>query len=122
MKKIITILLIVIFTFSLASCSSAYDDVTKQLKELHRSGYFYTDSQIDNLKSEYKINEEITAFGNYSFVDVNGNEIYLYVVELENEKQAESYLENHAKWWKYGYTSGNVVVYGNDSIINDLDL
>ena len=122
MKKFIAILLILIFTLSLASCSSAYEDVTKQLKELHRSAYFYTESQIENLMSEYKITEVITAFGNYSYVDDHGTEIYLYVVELKTEKEAKSYLEKHAKFWKYGYTSGNVVVYGNDSLINDLDL
>ena len=122
MKKLIAILLILIFTLSFASCASAYDDVTKQLKELHRSAYFYTEAQIESLKAEYKIVEEITAFGNYSYVDDNGGEIYLYVVELGTEEEAKSYLEKHAKFWKYGYTSGNVVVYGNDSIINDLDL
>ena len=122
MKKIIAILLIVVFTLSLASCADKYDDVTEQLKEMHRSAYFYTESQISDMKKEYKMTEDITAFANYSYVDINGKELFLYVVELASAEDAESYLKNHAKWWKYGYTSDNVVVYGNDSTINDLDL
>jgi hypothetical protein len=122
MKKIIAVLLIVIFTLSLASCSDKYDDIKEQLNIMQRPGYSYTEEQISELKSQYEIKEKITGFTNYSYVDVNNKEIFLYVMEFENEEEAESYLNNHAKLWKYAYRSDNVVVYGNDGTINDLDL
>lgn len=122
MKKLVAILLAVIFVLTLTSCASAYSSIVEQLEEKEMSGYFYTESQITALKDENGIKENITAFANFSSIDENENEIYLYIAELETEEMAESYKNTYAKDFQYAIVSDNVVIYGNDSVINDLAL
>ncbi len=122
MKKFIAILLIVIFALSLASCSNTYTEAVEQLEEMELSGYFYTESQISAMRDEKNISEKIKAFANFSSVDEEGNELVLYVVALNSKDEALSYLNSHTTEWKYAFAIKNVVVYGNNSAINDLDL
>ena len=41
---------------------------------------------------------------------------------IDTEEEAESYLADHTLGWKYAFATDNVVIYGNNSAINDLDL
>jgi len=122
MKKFIAILLILVFTLSLVSCKNAYTDAVEQLEAMNFSGYFYTESQIKSMRKENKITENITAFANFSSVDEEGNELVLFVAAFDTEEEAESYLADHTLGWKYAFATDNVVIYGNNSAINDLDL
>lgn len=122
MKKFIAIILTVIFVLSLASCADPYGDVISQLEEMDMRGYFYTASQIESFTEENKIEESIVAFANFSQIDEEENEVYLYVVELETEAMAKSYLNTHTLDFKYAFAKGTVVIYGSNSVINDLDL
>ena len=122
MKKLIAILLTVIFVLSLTSCADYYGNAISQLEDMDMAGYFYTDPQIEAFVEENKVEESITAFANFSQIDENENEIYLYIVELETEDMARSYLNNHTAGFKYAFSKGNVVIYGSNSVINGLDL
>ncbi len=122
MKKLVAILLTVVFVLSLTSCADPYGDIIEQLEEKEMSGYFYTESQITAFKEENGVKENITAFANFSSIDKNEKEIYLYIVKLENENMAESYKDAYTKDFKYARVVDNVVVYGSDSVINDLVL
>ena len=122
MKKFIAILLTVIFVLSLASCGGdPYDDLISQLEDKNRAGYFYTDAQIEAMKEENDITENITAFANFSTIDEEENETYLYIVQFENKEMAQSFWKNHTIEFKYAFFTENVVIYGSDSTINDLE-
>ena len=122
MKKIIAVLLIALLSFSLVACSDTYTDVIEQLEEMELAGYFYTDAQISAFKEENDVSESITAFANFSSVDNNGEELILYVVAFDTREDAKAYRDTHTSDWKYAYVSDNVVVYGSNSVVNDLDL
>jgi len=122
MKKIIAILLVAVFVFSFASCGSdPYEDLIVQLEEMNRAGYFYTDSQIEAMKDENGVKENITAFANFSTIDENKNETYLYIAQFENKEMAQSFWKTHTLEFKYAFYVENVVIYGSDSTINDLE-
>lgn len=122
MKKLLAVLLTVIFLLTLTSCGSAYDSVIEQLEEKEMSGYFFTKEQINAFKDENGVKENITAFASFSSIDKNENEIYLYIVELENEEMANSFKDGYTKDFEYTRVFESTVVYGSDPVINDLDM
>ncbi|MBR7101216.1 MAG: hypothetical protein IKC74_02910 [Clostridia bacterium] len=122
MKKIIAILMVAVFVLSLASCGTdPYEDLIGQLEEMNRAGYFYTDAQIEAMKNETGIKENITAYANFSTIDENENETYLYIAQFENSEAAQSFWRTHTLEFKYAFFVENVVIYGSDSTINDLE-
>ena len=122
MKKIIAISLILVISLSLIACKSTYSDVIEQLEDRDMGGYFYTDAQIISMKDEYAIKQNIDSFANFSSIMENGEELNLYVAELETKEQAEAFCLDFASQWRYSVVTENVVVYGNNSVINDLEL
>ena len=130
MKKILTVLLIAVIAFSLVSCGSTYDKVFDQLIEEIPSGRHLSKEQIALQLSAYEerwgLKGNVISISNFSTYDVYGDtaaELYIYLYEFELEEDAVYwYGEMLDDGWKFVQVKDNVVIYGSNSFINDIEL
>jgi len=130
MKKILTVLLIAVIAFSLVSCGSTYDKVFDQLIEEIPSGRHLSKEQIALELTAYEerwgLKGKVISISNFSTYDVYGDtaaELYIYLYEFELEEDAVYwYGEMLDDGWKFVQVKDNVVIYGSNSFINDIEL
>ena len=126
MKKILLVILILTVISSFTSCASVYEKVTGSLMEKIPTGNHYSSEQIENVQATHDKHEhfegKILSMADFSTIDADGNNIYIYVYEFELKSDAEKWYDMVKAGWAYARTKGNVVIYGTDSIIEDIKL
>ena len=137
MKKIIAVALTVISALALIfggriydSFGSTYDEIYDQLIEEIPSGRNLSKEQMALELTAYEerwgLKGNVISMSNFSTYDVYGNtaaELYIYLYEFELEEDAVYwYGEMLDDGWKFVQVKDNVVIYGSNSLINDIKL
>ena len=129
MKKILSVLLILTFILSFASCGNknAYENVTAQLFEKYpKAGMEYNAEIIavakGNIEKTIDLEGEILAIAHFPYVATPDSPlVFVYVYKFESKKDAKAFYEDYAMQWTYARIEGNTVVYGTNDIIEDLE-
>ena len=137
MKKIIAVVLTVIIALALIfggriydSFGSTYDKIYDQLIEEIPSGRNLSKEQMALELTAYEerwgLKGNVIFMANFSTYDVYGTtaaELYIYLYEFELEEDAVYwYGEMLDDGWKFVQVKDNVVIYGSNSLINDIKL
>ena len=126
MKKVLILVLALLMVFPLVSCGNAYNNALEQLYSEIPSGYIYTSAQLEELTKTHDAHGhfkgKILSFADFSTIDINGIPLCIYVCEFELEEDALYWYNNHTIGWTYAIIEDNVVVYGSNKLINELDL
>ena len=126
MKKFLAMMLIAFTVLSLASCGDAYNNAISQLYEEVPSGYIYTAEQIDALMETHDAHGhfkgKVLSVADFSTIGEGGIPLYIYVYKFELEEDAKYWYDNGCIGWTYAVLEDNVVVYGSNKIIYDLEL
>ena len=121
MKKILSLLIILIFVVSLVSCAETFDKATKRYMEIIPNGQIYTQEQIDAVQATHDkhehFNGKILSIAHFPTLDSSGKIVYVYIYEFELEADAEFWYDNVTTGWLYARKSGNVVAYGTNPVI-----
>ena len=129
MKKILSVLLILTFILSFASCGNknAYENVTARLfEEYPKAGMEYNSELIayakGNIEKKTDLEGEILAIAHFPYVAYpDAPLVFVYVYKFESKKDAKAFYEDYAMQWTYARIEGNTVVYGTNDIIEDLE-
>ncbi len=128
MKRTLSIFLMVLSIILLVSCAkSPFDSVTSQLDKYSFTRSDYDDSQIADIEKScpafgISLEGKITKISHFITNTEGGRIVYVYVYEFELSVDALSFYDIYASKSDYSKAKENVIVFGNSTVIDSLDI